>query len=158
MIKDDSIEEETQELLDQIGSAFGALEPPGSCRNIRTQEDFEKLYAKDKFGGMSREFYDSDEEEVVYLIPFVMRAYLDHFGGDVITELNLQLFLFFFGKFNEDDEFIKNRYLSFYRGFDKEQRECICTFLAFLKKHDMDDGFIDDNVIEYWCDGNTSHV
>jgi|GEM_PF-3305921 len=150
------MEKELEKLLGHIGSAFAQVATPSNCDNLVTQDDFEFVYLSDGFANLRRHLYDYDPAEVHYLTPFIMRAYLNHFGEDAIMDSNFGLYLFFFGNFGHEIDFIKNRYLLFYSMFDSSQRECICAFLKFLRKFKMDDDSLDDNVIHYWSSNKSS--
>lgn len=138
-------------LLAQIGSAFSDLKPPPLCHDILTQKDFERAFMGAELPNTIHHLYDYDEDEIHYLTPFLMRGYLDHYGKDWRVDDDLSFYLFWFSGFGHESEFIRTRYLSFYSRFDSEQRKCICSFLSFLRSHCMDDGYLDEEVLKYWC-------
>ena len=139
-------------LLDQIDSAFADASRPPVCRDIVTQEDFEKAFMGEELANTIHRLYDYDEDEVHYLTPFLMKSYLDHYGENYEKDVDLAHYLFWFNGFREGDDFIRRRHLSFYSRFDAEQRKCVCSFLTFLVKYEMDESFIDEDVVEYWCE------
>ena len=144
-------EKERAKLLNHINTAFGAMQPPTSYRHARSQAEFYKWYADKKYEGLSSAIYNLEADEAVYLIQFALRAYVIHYGEDVIADSNLNLFLFAVDGLNEDLEMIRNRYLHLYNRFDRAQTSCICCFLMFLVKHEMDDGYVSDKMLNFWC-------
>lgn len=140
-------------LLDQIESAFAVVNPPSTslCRDILTQRDFEAAFMGDELVNTLRHLYDYEAAEVHYLTPFLMREYLAHYGENWMLNDDLSNYLLKFAHFDDRVDFIRNRYLSFYERFDIGQRKTVCSFLRFLSEYKMDEGFIDDEVVQYWC-------
>lgn len=138
-------------LLDQIDVAFARVQPTSVYNDILTQQDFDRLLAEEGFEHIQKYLYSYEEDEVHYLTPFLMRAYLDHYGENWEKDEDLSNYLFWFGHYQDEVDFIRNRYISFYSRFNDEQRKSICSFLRFLLKYRMDEGFIDEDVQNYWC-------
>jgi hypothetical protein len=144
-------EKDLRLLLDQMTATFSSVRAPTSWKRVLTQKDFESFYMDDGFDLIRQHIYDFEDDEVHYLTPFMMRAYLDHYRENNLMDFNLTQYLFWFAGFQSEVDLIKDRYLSVYRRFSPEQRAAICSFLSFLVKHEMDDGFIDDDVVQFWC-------
>lgn len=138
-------------LIEQVASAFPEVPPPAFCHDILTQADFEAAFMGDELNNTLRHLYNYSVEEVHYLTPFLMRAYLNQYGSEWSLDDDLSNYLFWFSGFKFDAEIVRNRYLSFYEQFDPAQRQCVCSFLRFLATHKMDEGFIEEDVISYWC-------
>ncbi|MDM7923296.1 MAG: hypothetical protein QUS14_13440 [Pyrinomonadaceae bacterium] len=150
----DSLEAKERDLtalLGQIISAFAGVPPPAFCHDILTQADFEAAFMGDELNYTLRHLYNYSVEEVHYLTPFLMRGYLNQYGRDRSLDDDLGNYLFWFSGFKFDVDFVRNVYLSFYEQFDPAQRQCVCSFLRFLKTYKMDEGFIEDDVTSYWC-------
>lgn len=144
-------ESDLRALIDQISSAFENVKPSPLCHDILTQEAFESAFMGNELQNTLRHLYDYNEDENHYLTPFLMRAYLNHYGEDELIDDEISNYLFWFGHFNDEDDFIRNRYLSFYGMFDTDQRKSICAFLKFLLKYKIDGNFISQEVVDYWC-------
>ena len=148
-----SKEKDSKALLNQINSAFDNVKPLSSrlSDNKITQETFESWYLPDKFRSLSRDLYNSNPEEFHYLMSFALRAYLDLYRKDIETDVGLNLFLLSLGGFENENMLTRNRYRSLYNVFNNAQRQCICSFLLFLRKYELDDGHVSDTLIRYWC-------
>ena len=139
------------ELLAQVERAFAPVRPPEWLQDIETQNQFEDAFMGPELQNTIDHLYDYSEDEVHYLTPFLIRSYLYHYGKEVSTDSVLSEYLYWFRGFCKEEPFIRQRYLSFYSRFDANQKQAVCMFLAFLLKHNMDEGEIDPEMLEYWC-------
>ncbi|MBX3289997.1 MAG: hypothetical protein KF855_11705 [Acidobacteria bacterium] len=138
-------------LLDQIEMAFSNVTRPPLCQDILTQKDFERAFWGDELGNTIRHLYDYDEGEIHYLTPFLMRAYIRWDLRNSDLDVDFADYLFWFDGFKREVQFIRDRYMSFYMSFNDVQTDCICSFLKFLRKYEMDKKIIDDDMLKFWC-------
>jgi hypothetical protein len=153
MSKMDSKAVDLSLLYNDIDIAFRNVRRPLSslCKDIQNQDIFESVYLGNELKNTVRHLYDFDPVDVHYLTPFLMTGYLHHYGENYIVNDDWSDYLLWFGHYRDEIGFIKDRYLSTYEKFDARQRICICSFLTFLVKYKMDEGFVEQYVLDYWC-------